>query len=142
MTDMFTMIDFYGRKRRCLELGHPLTKEDDKWYKDQKYRLTKRLKELKEVSQGNAPSPEVWNEMQELRKQLQSLAPLNLPNTNNDISNTRQSVRKSAAKFDSIGSSENIGLSLDEDFGAGMQSVCKPGADTTEDKEVALERQL
>lgn len=34
MFDMFTMIDFYGRKRRCLELGHPLTKEDDKWYKD------------------------------------------------------------------------------------------------------------
>ena len=32
--DMFTMIDFYGRKKYCLEMGHPLTKEDDKWYRD------------------------------------------------------------------------------------------------------------
>ena len=39
MLDMFTMIDFYGRKRKCLELGHPLTPEDDKWYKDQRHRL-------------------------------------------------------------------------------------------------------
>jgi len=32
--DMFSMIDFYGRKKACLKLGFPLTKNDDKLYKD------------------------------------------------------------------------------------------------------------
>lgn len=34
LLDMFTMIDFYGRKRRCIEFGHLLTKDDQRWYKD------------------------------------------------------------------------------------------------------------
>lgn len=41
--DMFTMIDFYGRKKRCLQLGHPISKEEDKWYRDQRHRLEQRV---------------------------------------------------------------------------------------------------
>jgi len=44
---MFSMIDFYGRKKVCLKLGHPLTKNDDKLYKDQRHRINKRIQELK-----------------------------------------------------------------------------------------------
>lgn len=28
MHDIISMNDFYGRKRLCLKLGHPMTKED------------------------------------------------------------------------------------------------------------------
>ena len=67
MFDMFTMIDFYGRKRRCLELGHPLTKEDDKWYRDQRHRLLKRITELKRTGELD---PKAWEEIAQLKKQL------------------------------------------------------------------------
>ena len=44
---MFSMIDFYSRKKTCLKLGHPLTNNDDKLYKDQRHRINLRIKELK-----------------------------------------------------------------------------------------------
>jgi hypothetical protein len=37
--DSFDMIDFYGRKKACIEMGRTLTKDDRKWYQDQAYRL-------------------------------------------------------------------------------------------------------
>ena len=36
--DSFDMLDFYSRKKNCIEMGKPLTKDDKKWYKDQKFR--------------------------------------------------------------------------------------------------------
>ena len=44
--DLFSMLDFYGRKRRCLEAGNPLTHQDNHWYRDQKHRLTQRAQRL------------------------------------------------------------------------------------------------
>ena len=37
--DLFSMLDFYGRKKRCIEMGKLLTNQDKQWYRDQKYRL-------------------------------------------------------------------------------------------------------
>ena len=53
---MYTMIDFYGQKKRCIELGHPLNKDDDKWYRDQKHRLLKRIANLKSIN-----DPQAWD---------------------------------------------------------------------------------
>ena len=44
--DLFSMLDFYGRKRRCLEMGQPLMQQDNHWYRDQKHRLTQRAQRL------------------------------------------------------------------------------------------------
>ena len=70
--DMFTMIDFYGRKKYCLEMGHPLTKEDDKWYRDQRYRILKRIKALKEAGPNLVENYD--SELKELNGQLKDLA--------------------------------------------------------------------
>ena len=54
--DLFSMLDFYGRKRRCLEMGHPLMQQDNHWYRDQKHRLTQRAQRLgqpDETDQGS-----------------------------------------------------------------------------------------
>ena len=40
--DLFSMLDFYGRKKRCLEMGKPLTNQDAQWPRDQKHRLRQR----------------------------------------------------------------------------------------------------
>ena len=40
--DLFGMLDFYGRKKRCIEMGKPLTNQDKQWYRDQKHRLQQR----------------------------------------------------------------------------------------------------
>ena len=46
--DMFSMLDFYGRKRKCLEMGIPLQPTDNHWFRDQKHRLTQRAQRLGE----------------------------------------------------------------------------------------------
>ena len=40
--DLFSMLDFYGRKKRCIEMGKLLTNQDKQWYRDQKHRLAQR----------------------------------------------------------------------------------------------------
>ena len=36
------MLDFYGRKKRCIEMGKLLTNQDKQWYRDQRHRLAQR----------------------------------------------------------------------------------------------------
>ena len=72
---MFTMIDFYGRKRKCLELGHPLTPEDGKWYGDQRARLESRIKSLKQQD-GSGLDAGIAREIADLKKQLRAMPPL------------------------------------------------------------------
>ena len=129
---MFTMIDFYGRKRKCLELGHPLTPEDGKWYGDQRARLQARIKRLKQQDESGLDAG-IAREIADLKKQLQAMPPL--PPDAGGGQNTRPGK---PTRVDSRQSS--AGSDWEGDFGDQVDSPRRK--DQAEEREKDLQRKL